>query len=141
MTELEPKSIYELVGGQEAFVRLCDSFYARVENDPVLRPLYPEGPLDDAKEKLALFLTQFFGGPEIYSQRRGHPRLRARHLPFAIGRKQRDVWVTHMLASLDESGIEEPAYSQIKQYFEEAATFLINQYDEDDDSSLDLTSR
>jgi hemoglobin len=140
MAELEPKSIYELVGGVEPFIRLCDAFYARVETDPVLRPLYPEGPLDDAREKLALFLAQFFGGPEIYSQRRGHPRLRARHLPFAIGRKQRDVWVAHMLASLDESGIPEPAHSQMKQYFEEAATFLINKYDNDDESSLDLTS-
>lgn len=141
MAELEPKSIYELVGGQETFVRLCNAFYSRVETDPVLRPLYPDGPLDDAKEKLALFLTQFFGGPDLYSQRRGHPRLRARHLPFAIGRKERDVWVGHMLASLDESGIEEPAYSQIKQYFEEAATFLINKYEDQDESSLDVTSR
>jgi len=122
-------------------MRLCGSFYSRVEKDPVLRPLYPDGLLDDAKEKLALFLTQFFGGPDLYSQRRGHPRLRARHLPFAIGRKERDVWVTHMLAALDESGIGEPAYSQMKQYFEEAATFLINKYDDDDASSLDLTSR
>jgi hemoglobin len=141
MAELEPKSIYQLVGGHETFVRLCDSFYAKVETDPVLRPLYPDGPLDESKEHLALFLSQFFGGPDVYSQRRGHPRLRARHLPFAIGRKERDVWVAHMLASLDESGIKEPAYAQVKEYFEEAATFLINRYEDGDDSSLDLAGR
>ncbi len=140
MTELESRSIYQMVGGHATFVRLCDVFYARVETDPVLRPLYPDGPLDESKEHLALFLSQFFGGPDTYSQLRGHPRLRARHLPFVIGRKERDTWVTHMLAALDESGIVEPAYSPIKQYFQEAATFLINRYD-DEDEPLDVTSR
>ncbi len=127
MSESTAGTIYDFVGGQEAFDRLSDAFYGRVENDPVLRPLYPPGSLDEPKEKLALFLGQFFGGPDKYSQKRGHPRLRARHLPFAIGRKERDVWVEHMLASLAESGIKEPAYSEIKKYFEDAATFLINQ--------------
>ena len=141
MSEIEPESIYRQVGGQQTFERLCNAFYARVETDPVLRPLYPDGPLDEAREHLALFLTQFFGGPDVYSQRRGHPRLRARHLPFAIGRKERDVWVKHMLASLDESGISEPAYTQVKEYFQEAATFLINKFDDDDDTSIELTSR
>lgn len=140
MSELPPQSIYELVGGQDTFERLCEAFYRRVETDAVLRPLYPDEDLSEAREKLALFLTQFFGGPEHYSQRRGHPRLRARHLPFAIGRRERDVWVTHMLAALDETGIQEPAYSHIKQYFEQAATFLINKDDEGDDS-LDVRSR
>ena len=141
MAELESRSIYQLVGGHETFVRLCDAFYGRVETDPVLRPLYPDGPLDESKEHLALFLSQFFGGPDEYSQRRGHPRLRARHLPFSIGRKERDVWVQHMLAALDESGIREPAYAAMKQYFEDAATFLINRYDDEDDDSLNLTNR
>jgi hemoglobin len=127
MAEFDSGTVYQLAGGHEAFVRLCESFYAKVETDPVLRPLYPAGSLDESKEHLALFLSQFFGGPDTYSQRRGHPRLRARHLPFAIGRKERDVWVAHMVASLDESGIQEPAYSQLKQYFEDAATFMINQ--------------
>jgi hemoglobin len=143
MSEIEPESIYHQVGGHQTFERLCNAFYGRVEKDSVLRPLYPDGSLDESKENLALFLTQFFGGPDVYSQRRGHPRLRARHLPFAIGRKERDVWVMHMLASLDESGIVEPAYSQIKEYFQEAATFLINKYDDEDEdeSSINLTSR
>ncbi|HWC29278.1 MAG TPA: globin [Dehalococcoidia bacterium] len=118
--------MYEIIGGHEAFVRLVDNFYARVEHDDVLRPLYPES-LDESREHLALFLTQFFGGPDVYSQRRGHPRLRARHLPFRIGRAERDAWVTHMLAALDESEIPEPAYDHMREYFQEAATFMINQ--------------
>jgi hemoglobin len=126
MAESETGSIYEQVGGHETFERLVNDFYTAVEQDPVLRPLYPQT-LDEARTKLALFLTQFFGGPDVYSRVRGHPRLRARHLPFAIGRRERDAWVTHMLAALDASGIEEPAYSQMRRYFQEAATFLINQ--------------
>jgi hemoglobin len=126
MSESEAVSVYELVGGLEPFQRLVDAFYAAVETDPLLRPLYPPS-LDESKEHLALFLAQFFGGPDLYSQKRGHPRLRARHLPFRIGRSERDAWVKHMLAALDESGIEEPAYTHMRNYFQEAATFLINQ--------------
>jgi len=126
MSEADPRSIYEQVGGHETFERLVDAFYAAVETDPVLRPLYPPT-LDEPKLHLGLFLSQFFGGPDVYSQRRGHPRLRARHLPFRIGRKERDAWVAHMEAALDASGIPEPACSQMREYFQEAATFLINQ--------------
>jgi len=126
MSESEAPTIYELAGGREAFERLVDAFYAAVEHDALLRPLYPQS-LDEPKEHLALFLTQFFGGPDLYSQRRGHPRLRARHLPFRIGRAERDAWVKHMLAALDKSGIPEPANTQMRDYFQEAATFLINQ--------------
>jgi hemoglobin len=120
------QSIYEMVGGQETFDRLVDDFYARVETDAVLRPVYPES-LDAARQKLALFLAQFFGGPDGYSQRRGHPRLRARHLEFSIGKAERDVWLGHMLAALDATGIQEPARTQMRDYFRDASAFLINQ--------------
>lgn len=126
MSESETASVYELAGGHEAFVHLVDAFYDSVEDDPVLRPLYPES-LDEPRHHLALFLTQFFGGPDVYSQLRGHPRLRARHLPFRIGHAERDAWVARMQAALDRSGIQEPAYSHMSNYFQEAATFLINQ--------------
>jgi hemoglobin len=120
------QSIYETVGGQETFDRLVDDFYARVEADAVLRPIYPDS-LDAARQKLALFLAQFFGGPDVYSRRRGHPRLRARHLEFAIGRAERDAWLGHMLAALDATGIREPARTQMRDYFRDASAFLINQ--------------
>jgi len=124
MTETEP-NVYTLAGGMPAFRRLVASFYARVAQDPVLRPLYPES-LKEPEENLALFIAQYFGGPPIYSQRRGHPRLRLRHLPFHIGRRERDAWVKQMLAALDESGLPEAVHNEMCSYFEDAATFLMN---------------
>lgn len=118
-------TIYDLVGGTRAFQRLVDAFYARVEADAVLRPLYPES-LDEPKQWLALFLAQYFGGPTTYSEQRGQPRLRARHLRFVISQRERDVWVRLMLEALDEAGIDEPARREMRRYFEDAATFLIN---------------
>jgi hemoglobin len=120
------QSIYESVGGQETFDRLVNDFYGRVESDGVLRPIYPDS-LDAARQKLALFLAQFFGGPDVYSQRRGHPRLRARHLEFSIGKAERDAWLSHMLAALEATGIKEPARTQMRDYFRDASAFLINQ--------------
>jgi len=125
--EETPGSIYDQVGGRETFERLVDEFYKGVETDPVLRPLYPPA-LDQSRERLALFLAQFFGGPDDYSQRRGHPRLRARHLQFPIGLAERDAWLRHMLAAVDAAGIREPARSHLRAYFQDAATFLMNRY-------------
>jgi hemoglobin len=125
MTE-KSQSIYELVGGQETFDRLVNDFYGRVETNGVVRPIYPDS-LDAARQKLALFLAQFFGGPEVYSRRRGHPRLRARHLEFSIGSAERDAWLGHMLAAVDATGIQEPARTQMRDYFRDASAFLINQ--------------
>lgn len=119
-------TVYELVGGDEPFERLVEAFYRGVETDPLLRPMYPEE-LTEAKEHLFLFLTQFFGGPARYQDKRGHPRLRMRHLPFSIGIQERDAWLTHMRAAVEEVGIAEPARSAMLRYFEQAAHFLMNQ--------------
>lgn len=118
-------SVYEYVGGAEVFRRLVDRFYARVEQDPLLRPLFPAD-LDPGKEHQYLFLMQYFGGPGEYGQRRGHPRLRMRHAPFLIGQAERDAWLGHMLAAIDEVGIAEPARSIMRGYFENAATAMMN---------------
>jgi hemoglobin len=126
MAEGESINIHDAVGGLPTFEKLVDHFYDAVEQDPVLRPMYPES-LAEPRRHLALFLSQFFGGPAEYSMQRGHPRLRARHLPFTIVRKERDAWVKHMLAALEQTDIPEPARSQMRDYFQEAATFLINQ--------------
>jgi len=75
---------------------------------------------------LAAFLGQFFGGPTDYSDNRGHPRLRMRHVRFHIGQAERDAWLKHMCAAIEEVGIEEPAASVMRQYFGQASTFLIN---------------
>lgn len=122
----EAASVYEQVGGDPTFRRLVDTFYAKVEQDPVLRPLFPAD-LGPGKERQFLFLTQFFGGPPRYSELRGHPRLRARHLSFPIGRREAEAWLGHMLASIEETGIPKPARTQMRSYFDYAAHFLINQ--------------
>jgi len=119
-------TIYELVGGEPAFRRLVDLFYARVEQDPLLRPLFPAD-LGPGKEHQRLFLIQYFGGPRTYDAQRGHPRLRMRHAPFVIGQAARDAWLGHMLAAVDEAVIDEPARSAMRSYFELAATAMINQ--------------
>lgn len=119
-------SIYELIGGDETFRRLVDRFYERVEANPLLRPLFPED-MGPGKEYQFLFLTQYFGGPPRYNALRGHPRLRMRHMPFPIDQAMRDAWLFAMLDSIDEIGIEEPARSVMREYFERSATFMMNQ--------------
>ncbi len=107
------KNVYDQIG-EDGFQRLIDGFYRRVADDPVLRPMYPEGDLAPAARRLRLFLVQFFGGPGTYGEERGHPRLRMRHAPFPIDQAARDVWVSHMLAALDEAAIPEPARGPCK---------------------------
>ena len=119
------RTLYELVGGEEIFRRLVDAFYARVEKDSLLRPLFPEE-LEAGKHWQFLFLSQFFGGPTTYAEERGHPRLRMRHFPFVIDQQARDHWLAHMLEAIDEAGIEEPMRSVMTDYFERASTHMIN---------------
>lgn len=122
--ESEP-NIYELAGGQEPLMKMVAHFYRGVESDPVLRPLYPED-LRDSAWYTALFIIQFCGGPSDYSNTRGHPRLRMRHYPFAIGQKERDAWV-HLMSVAVEAEIEnETAKKFLLDYFERTATFLMN---------------
>ena len=129
-----PPTVYEAVGGRRFFDELVDRFYDAVEGDPLLRPMYPRD-LGRSRERLAGFLAQYWGGPPRYSEERGHPRLRMRHLPFAIGRAERDAWMAHMTASLDAAtladGTGRPLPAEIRaamfDHFDSAATHLINQ--------------
>ena len=122
----ERLSVFDFVGGAETFRRLVHAFYRHVYADPLLRPQFPDDRAG-AEERLALFLMQYFGGPATYSERRGHPRLRMRHIPFTIGQAERDAWLGHMLAAIDEIGIPEPARTAMRDYFDYGATFMINQ--------------
>jgi hemoglobin len=124
MAESE-QTVYEMVGGDTTFRRLVDAFYGRVASDEVLRPVFPED-LEPGKYWQYLFLAQFFGGPARYIEERGHPRLRMRHAPFIIDQQGRDHWFAHMCAAIDEVGIQEPARSIMRDYFERGATFMIN---------------
>jgi hemoglobin len=119
------QTIFQAVGGLETFVRLVDAFYRGVETDPLLRPIYPAD-LTESREHLALFLAQYFGGPGTYSEQRGHPRLRRRHLPFLINAAARDAWLKHMRSAVEETRIPEPARGLMLAYFEQTADFLVN---------------
>jgi hemoglobin len=121
-------TIYEAAGGEQTFTRLIDRFYAGVAADPLLRPLYPDDDeeLARAAEHLRLFLIQYWGGPAWYSQQRGHPRLRLRHAPFAIGRAERDAWMGHMLAAIDSLDLPRAVRAALVDYFERAATAMMN---------------
>lgn len=119
--------LYVRVGGEEYFRRLVDAFYRRVADDPVLLPLYPEQPdLSGAKDRLTLFLMQFFGGPTTYSDTRGHPALRMRHSPYPIAEIERDAWLTHMSAAVDEVETAEVERGELLEYFHRAAHHLQN---------------
>jgi len=111
--------------GEEGFRRLVDRFYAGVATDPVLRPLYPQD-LEPSSEHLRLFLVQYWGGPGTYSEQRGHPRLRMRHLPFAIGRRERDAWFRHMGEAVRSLQLRPEVESALLEYFEGASLGLVN---------------
>jgi len=118
-------TVYEFVGGQPFFDDLVDRFYDGVESDALLRPLYPED-LTLSRAHLAGFLAQYWGGPPHYSRERGHPRLRMRHAGFAIRVHERNAWMTHMLAALDAAELPADVRRAFADYFDNAATHLIN---------------
>jgi hemoglobin len=120
-------SVYELAGGEATFRLLVQRFYSRVPGDPLLRAVYPEEDLSGATERLSLFLIQYWGGPQTYSQRRGHPRLRLRHQPFAIGQAERDAWLGHMTAAVESLALAPAVRKALLDYFETASTAMINQ--------------
>jgi hemoglobin len=117
--------VYALIG-EEGFARLVAAFYRRVPEDDILGPLYPKHDLAGAEQRLRAFLIQRFGGPETYSQQRGHPRLRMRHAPFAIDQRARDRWVELMEQALPEVQLDARAVPLLRKFFHDAATFMIN---------------
>jgi hemoglobin len=112
--------------GEEGFRRLVRAFYAQVPGDEVLAPMYPREDLEGAEERLREFLIGRFGGPQRYVERRGHPRLRMRHMPFAIDQTARDRWVANMDRALDEAKLPEEVTAALREFFHSVATFLRN---------------
>ncbi len=117
--------IYKQIGSEDPYFKLVDEFYAGVEESFILRPLYPEN-LDNAKRSLALFLIQRTGGKTTYSDEKGHPRMRARHMPFAIGQAERDAWIVCMNAALDKTPEFKEVRKILDEFFDTFATFMIN---------------
>jgi len=101
----QKQTLFEAIGGAETIRRIVEEFYPLVQAHPLIGPLFPEH-IDPVKEKQYLFLTQFFGGPPLYSNLYGHPMMRARHLPFEITPERADAWLGCMKQALDKVGLE-----------------------------------
>ncbi|MDY0407912.1 globin [Virgibacillus soli] len=102
-----PGTIFEAIGGADTIAQLVHHFYKRVGAHPDLIPIFPDD-LTETEQKQYWFLTQFFGGPALFTLNRGHPMMRRRHLPFEITPTRRDAWLQCMDKALDETNIDEP---------------------------------
>jgi hemoglobin len=123
--------VFARVGGNTFFDDLVERFYRRVECEAKLRRLYPDD-LSSSRRSLARFLAQYWGGPDLYSQEKGHPRLRQRHAGFVIGHAERDAWFAAMRDALAEisagagSALTPDIEAEMLEYFDRAATWLVN---------------
>ena len=124
------RTFYAEIGGEPTFRTLVQHFYAGVREDPVLRPMYPADDWEGAETRLRTFLEQYWGGPTTYSERRGHPRLRMRHAPFAVTPRAKEHWLTHFRAGLDEAGLPAELDAQFWDYVTHAAQFMVNTFEE-----------
>lgn len=119
-------TLYEAIGGGPALRRIVEAFYPKVQAHPLLGPLFPED-IDPVIERQYQFLTQFFGGPTLYSDLHGHPMMRARHMPFPITRERADAWLGCMSEALSETGMEESLKQVVLERLRGPAYHFINQ--------------
>ena len=124
------ESFFDQIGGHDTFVKLVDAFYDGVKSDPVLRPMYPDDDMEGAVWRLRSFLEQYWGGPHTYSEQRGHPRLRMRHMPFKVNPDARDRWLAHMATAVDSLGLSELDRAMLWDYLERAAHSMVNTFEE-----------
>ena len=122
---MQEQEVYSVIG-HAGFERLTDSFYRQVPDDDILGPMYPAHDLEGARQRLRDFLVFRFGGPQTYIDQRGHPRLRARHAPFAIGQAARDRWLQLMTRALYEAALPDEPRQILQSFFESTTTFLKN---------------
>jgi len=125
----EPTSFYEQVGGEAVFRTIAAKFYEGVSQDALLAPMYPKDDMVGAEERLRLFLEQYWGGPTTYSEMRGHPRLRMRHMPFHINPEARDRWLVHMRSAVEAAQLSELHSATLMDYFDRAAHSMVNTFD------------
>jgi hemoglobin len=121
-------TFFELLGGVERIRELVEKFYDVMDTDPKaagIRALHP-AELTEAREKLFMFLTGWTGGPQLYIERYGHPFLRKRHMPFAIGESERDQWMYCMIRAMHEIGIEESVLTKLAEQLWGVADFMRN---------------
>ena len=120
---------YELLGGEAQVFALVDRFYDLMDEAPEyygIGKLHPAS-LDGSREKLKMYLSGWLGGPNLYIERYGHPRLRARHLPFAIGLDERNQWLACMYSAMEEIGMQEPLKTRLQEAFFGTADWMRNQ--------------
>ena len=125
MSDQERGSIYSMMGGASAIRRLVEAFYPKVQAEPLLAPLFPED-LTPVMEKQYLFLTQFFGGPALFSEQYGHPMMRARHMPFPITVERADAWLRCMKQAMEEIGMEEELQVFLLERLQGSAYHFVN---------------
>ena len=123
--EMDEAQIYSTIG-EEGFIRLVRAFYRQVPGDDILGKMYPERDRAAAEQRLRDFLIYRFGGSERYIGQRGHPRLRARHLPLEIDQAARDRWIELMNRALSEAALPPEVEQCLRMFFEQVSTFLIN---------------
>ena len=128
MTLMENSTTYDKIGGDAGVARLCDRFYELMDSIPQFRELRDMHPADlqGSRDKLYMFLSGWLGGPDLFVEKFGHPRLRARHSPFAIGTRERDQWVACMLLAMEEVGIEPTIRAKLLENFFNTADFMRN---------------
>jgi hemoglobin len=120
------QTVYERIGGAATIRKIVEAFYPRVQAHPELKHLFPDD-LTETMEKQFLFLSQFFGGPPIYTEKRGHPRLRARHLPFPIYPQTAEAWLACMASALEEVGIDNKVRAEMWDRLVMTAYHMVNQ--------------
>jgi hemoglobin len=125
---VEEQEVYGAIG-DDGFERLVAAFYRQVPGDDILGPMYPQEDMHGAEERLRDFLVYRFGGPQRYIEQRGHPRLRMRHAPFAVGKAARDRWVQLMDRAFLEARLPAEAEEPLRRFFESMATFMMNRPD------------
>jgi len=123
-------NFWEQVGGRPTFEKLVRNFYAGVRGDELLWPMYPEDDLEGAIQRLTGFLEQYWGGPGTYSEERGHPRLRQRHMPFKVNPAARDRWLHHMRIAADSLELPPLFDATLWAYLDRAAHAMVNTFDE-----------
>jgi len=123
---MDELNVYALIG-EEGFARLVGAFYRQVPTDDILGRMYPPDELAAAEERLRDFLIGRFGGPQRYIERRGHPRLRMRHMPFHINQAARDRWMALMSNAFAEAELPADAEQFLREFFSQMSTFMINQ--------------
>lgn len=119
---------YEKIGGEATVGKLCDRFYELMNTIPQfteLRAMHPEN-LQGSRDKLFMFLSGWFGGPDLFVEKFGHPRLRARHMPFTIGTKERDQWVACMALAMEDVGLDADVRKVLLHNFFNTADFMRN---------------